>query len=516
MNQPQRSLFRRVALCAVCPLILSAIASLKGGESASPSFHLSLDAKLAKAPFSGRVFVVASRQPIKHEPPRLSWFKPEPFFAMEVQDWQAGQPLVFGRQALGYPDPLAKLPPGKYHVQAVVDMDQGGQNCLTSPGNLFSKPMLVELPGKSGPVALTIDQVLAPRKFQETERVKLVEIESQLLSKFHQKPMKLRAGVVLPKSFAKNPAARYPVVYEIPGFGGDHFGAFAVEGRKAEPEVEMIWVVLDPSCRLGHHVFADSDNNGPCGNALVTELIPHIEKLYRGLGRPQSRFVTGHSSGGWGSLWLQVAYPQFFGGVWSTAPDPVDFRDFQKVDIYATGANVFTDDMNKPRPLAFKKDKILLWFKGFSDFEEVMGRGGQLGSFEAVFSPKGPGAPSPHGGDGRARGATPMRLWDRKTGTIYPATAKTWQRYDIRLILERDWPRLGPLLAGKLHLFMGDEDTFYLTGATILLKESLKRLGSDAVVEILPGRDHFTLLDTALRQRIAREMSAAARKGQGG
>src|SRR5262249_20603335 len=175
------------------------------------------------------------------------------------------------------------------------------------------------------------DQVYHEPPFKETERVKLVEVESRLLTAFHGRPTRLRAGVVLPASFHDHPDKRYPVVYEVPWFSGNHFWAFGRAGLKATDVggVEMLWVVLDPACRLGHHVFADSANNGPCGRALVEELIPVIETKYRAIGAPGARFLTGHSSGGWSSLWLQVRYPDFFGGVWSTAPDPVDFRDFQ-------------------------------------------------------------------------------------------------------------------------------------------------------------------------------------------
>src|SRR5262249_48616741 len=160
------------------------------------------------------------------------------------------------------------------------------------------------------------DRVIPEKKFEEKGRVKYVEVESKLLSAFHKKPMKLRAGVVVPKSFADDPDKQYPVIYEIPGFGGNHFGAFSGEGRTDVAGVEMLYVVLDPACRLGHHTFADSDNNGPVGKALVEELIPHIEAKFRAIGKPGARFVTGHSSGGWSSLWLQVTYPDFFGGTW--------------------------------------------------------------------------------------------------------------------------------------------------------------------------------------------------------
>src|SRR5205085_1134363 len=174
-------------------------------------------------------------------------------------------------------------------------------------------------------------------------------------------------------------AKRYPVVYEIPGFGGNHFGALGKVSATDVAGVEMLCVVLDPDCRWGHHVFADSDNNGPVGRALCEELIPQIETTYRGLGTPAARFVTGHSSGGWSSLWLQVAYPEFFGGVWSTSPDPVDFRDFQRIDIYAPGANFFTEPDGRPRPLSHGEGGRALYFRPFCEMEAVMGHGGQLG-----------------------------------------------------------------------------------------------------------------------------------------
>jgi pimeloyl-ACP methyl ester carboxylesterase len=232
---------------------------------------------------------------------------------------------------------------------------------------------------------------------------------------------------------------------------------------------------------------------------LVKELVPAIEAKFRAIGTPAARFVTGHSSGGWSSLWLQATYPDFFGGVWSTAPDPVDFRDFQRINIYKPGANMFFDEEGKRRPIARSGGKPVLFYKPFSDMEDVIGHGGQLSSFEAVLSPR-----SPNG--------QPCKLWDRRTGKIDPEIAKAWEKYDIRLVLERNWNTLGPKLAGKLHVYMGGEDTFYLEGATRLLKESLTNLGSDAKVEIFPGKDHGSLMDLALRQRIAREMAEQFRK----
>ncbi len=489
-----------------CLLFLVCLLLAPAARAAQPrplEFQLRFEPAVSTAPFTGRVYVMLSRRPMTEPPVGPNWFQPEPFFARDVKDWKPGETIGVGADALGFPMPLAKLPKGSYWVLAVMDFDRGERSFAAAEGNGHSKSVRLELdPATSAPVELTIDQVYRARPFTETESVKLVDIESKLLSAFHGRPVQMRAGVVLPKSFHENPAQRYPVLYEIPGFGGTHTMALLRRNATDVAGVEMLYVVLDASCRYGHHVFADSENNGPCGKALVEELIPHIERQYRGLGKPTARFVTGHSSGGWSSLWLQVTYPEFFGGVWSTAPDPVDFRDFQRVNVYQPGANIFFDEAGKPRPLARRGGRALLHYKPFSDMEWVMGHGGQLGAFEAVFSPRGP--------DGK-----PLPLWDRRTGVIDPAVAKSWERYDIRLRLERNWKTLGPKLAGKLHVYMGGEDTFYLEGATALLKESLAKLGSDAVVEIVPGKDHGNLLDRSLRQRIAREMAETFRRRHG-
>jgi hypothetical protein len=486
---------------SACLASVLLLASLPSAAPAAPlEFHLTFPPAVSARPFTGRVYVLLFKAPARQLRRGLNWFNPEPVFARDVKGWKPGETLVLGPDVLAYPTPLARLPRAAYSIQAVMDLDAGHAHFSTAPGNLHSKTLRRELGPDSGAVPLKIDQVYREPAFSETERVKLVDLESKLLTAFRGRPTRLRAGVVLPASFAREPGKRYPIVYEVPGFSGTHFAAHNAFRRNATDVagVEMLWVVLDPSCRDGHHVFADSANNGPCGRALVEELLPHLEKRFRAIGTPQARFVTGHSSGGWSSLWLQVTYPDLFGGVWSTAPDPVDFRDFQKIDLYRPGVNMFADATGKARPLARREGKPVLWYRSFSDMEEIMGHGGQLASFEAVFSPRGP--------DGR-----PRRLWDRKTGAVDPGVAKSWEKYDIRLVLERNWKTLGPKLAGKVHVYVGGSDTFYLEGAVARLKESLGRLGSDAVVEVFPDKDHSTLLSKELRQRIAREMAATLR-----
>jgi S-formylglutathione hydrolase FrmB len=465
----------------------------------SIAFRITFDRKVSEVPFTGRVFVMLSKELAKEPPSGPNWFNPLPFFAKDVKDWKPGEGILFDADThLFYPEPLAKVSTGLYYAQAIMDFDRGGQSFSAAEGNGYSNAVRFDRGISSEPVSLHVSHVFHERPFMETDRVKLVDTESKLLSSFHGRSVNMRAAVILPKSYWQDPSKRYPVIYAIPGFGGTHYVALR-DSRMAHDltevaGVEMVYVVLDPRCRLGHHVFADSDNNGPWGKALVEELVPYIERQFRGIGEPAARFVTGHSSGGWSSLWLQITYADFFGGVWSTSPDPVDFRDFQRIDLTKSGVNLFVDSDGKDRPLARMNKKAVLFFKPFSDMEAVMGHGGQLSSFEAVFSPRG-------------QNGKPQQLWNRATGEVDSEVARAWEKYDIRLQLERNWKSLGPKLSGKIHVYTGGEDTFYLEGAVVLLKESLKKLGSDAVIEIVPDKDHANLLSTKMRERIAREMA---------
>jgi pimeloyl-ACP methyl ester carboxylesterase len=478
-------------------IVLLLVAGTVRADAGPLEFHLTFDKSVSDKPFTGRVYVMLSKDDVRSLRPGPNWFRPEPFFALDVKDWKPSEVVVLGKEALGFPMTLDKLPSGTWSIQAVMDFNRGFSSFSSAEGNGYSEPLRRELnAAETGPVKLALNQVYKAKPFVETDDVKLVEIESKLLTEFYGTPTKMRAAVVLPESYSGNPRKKYPVVYEIPGFGGDHHAAFGVARRKGTnvAGTDMLYVMLDPKCRLGHHVFADSANNGPCGKALVEELIPAIEREYHAVGAPWGRFLTGHSSGGWSSLWLQVTYPDFFGGVWATSPDPVDFRDFQRIDLTKAGANMFVDADGKDRPLARQNHKPVLFYKPFSDMEVVMGHGGQLGSFEAVFSPRGK--------DGK-----PRQLWDRKTGAVDPEVARAWEKYDIRLQLERNWKTLGPKLAGKIHVYTGGEDTFYLEGAVALLKESQEKLGSDAVIEIVPDKDHGNLLNKKMRDRIAQEMA---------
>lgn len=449
-------------------------------------------------PFSGRVIICLSKNSTQ---PRFgpNWFRPEPMYSLFFSKVGPGEAMVIGKEAMGFPGKLSELPAGEYYVQAVLDRNLGGRAIGSSEGNLYGEAVKIALdPRENREVRMTCDKVVPALVFRDTETVKEVRVESKLLSKFYGRPTFLQAAVALPEEWAKEPERKFPVVYEIPGFGGTHYGLSGRANlrqthRDGEP---FLYVTLNPDCPTGHSVFADSANNGPWGTALTTELIPALEKQYRAIGKPEARFVTGHSSGGWSSLWLQVAYPEVFGGCWSTSPDPVDFRDFQRIDLYASNVNMFTDGEGHPRPIARQGDTPILFYKAFSDMERPL-RGEQLGSFEGVFSPKGT--------DGE-----PLKLWNRDTGAVDPRVAEAWKKYDIGLILRTHWKELEPKLAGKIHVYMGDKDTFYLEGAVKLLQADMKRIGADAVIELVPG-DHGSMMTPELRKRIDTEMTAQFR-----
>lgn len=394
-------------------------------------------------------------------------------------DWNA----VDGKMTVsnswnGNPENLADIEPGVYWVQAVVRRNLDGCFPGGNAGDAFSESMLVRLDPKAESTAvLEVTKVHTEPAMPTNTRAKLFSQKSELLSKFYDRDVVQRAGVFLPKDFDKNPDKMYPVVVFVGGFGSTHYSLGSMARNfPAEFLTNIIFVVPDPSTYYGHGVFADSENNGPRGRALVEEFLPAIEKQFRGKGA-EHRYVTGISSGGWSSLWLQITYPDQFAGCWSFCPDPVDFRDFQQIDLYGKDANMYSDARGARRPLARRDDIPTLWYEDFVKMESAIGASGQIGAFEAVFSGKGK--------DGK-----PIPLFDRETGAVDPVVAKSWEKYDIRLLLENNWSELSKKLPGKIHIYAGGKDTFYLDGAARLLKTSLKSLASDAIVEVVPGLPH--------------------------
>jgi len=473
-------------------------------------FKVELSATLSSQPVSGRLLIFMTRSDQQPEVVQPSLFELEKVWvaATEVHSLRPGETIEVDPDALAYPAAFSTAPNGTYQVMALLDVNHSFSYSQLGPGDLRSVVVTAKdlTPATAGPINLSLTKRIDERPFTETDSIKLVTFQSPVLSAFWGRPITMRAVVVLPPSYAKTTRATYPTIYRVHGFGGTHLGAErsapGLLKKMADGTLpEMINVYLDGSCALGHHEFADSPNNGPWGQALTREFIPHLESKFRMDKVARGRLLTGHSSGGWSTLWLQVNYPDVFGGTWSTSPDPVDFRSFSSIDLTKVPADNFYYLGDKPRNIFRYKGRDVFSWSQFARFAQVVGEyGGQIESFEAVFSPRGE--------DGR-----PMPLFDRRTGAVDPAVQKAWSRYDISRLLVSNWRTLGPKLKGKIHVVVGTVDNFHLEEAVYLLRDTLKGLGSDANFEVIEGRDHMDLFQGDLADRIVREMYTVARPG---
>jgi len=391
-------------------------------------------------------------------------------------------------------------------VMAMLDTDHNAGYNPISPGDLKMTPVHIRSldPATAGVVPLLLTRTVTAGPVILPQRAERVDFVSPALSNFWSRTMHMISIVVLPPSYATS-SQRYPTVYVNHGFGANihNLADMAAKFQHDMTEShspEMIYVLLLQQCPGGTHEFADSANNGPWGEALTKELIPYLESKYRMDAKPQGRLLTGHSSGGWATAWLQVTYPEVFGGAWATSPDPVDFRSFAGLDLTATPPqNFFHKPDGSPRMIVRVAGKDVESLEEYTRQEAVLGDyGGQFESFEWVFSPR--------GADGR-----PAKLFNRASGEIDSAVAAYWERYDISRIVKTHWKALAPNLDGKLHVFVGTSDTFHLDESVRLLEGVMKELGAKADFTYLEGRDHFNLYKSGLSEKIAREMYAVAR-----
>ena len=479
---------------------------------------------------SGRIIVFARKIDDRAKVPQevdTSPFEPTgtAIAARETWSLRPGEVATVDGDTDSFPSAFGKLPAGTYAFQAVLDRNHDYNYGGRGPGDIVSPVIEAKLPG---PIpTLTLDRVVPDTPIEQRlsrvpaaqrqplidalATVKAVDFTSPLLTEFWGRPMHIRGWVALPPGYGAS-GKTFPTVYSTGGFGStldyDKLSAARMTAEMASGAMPpMIWVYLDESSPRGTHEFADSVNNGPWGQALTTEFIPWIEKRYAMDGKQSSRFLTGHSSGGWATLWLQARYPQVFGGSWPTSPDPSDFHDFTNVDIYAAGANAYHDAEGKPIPLVRDHAKLIATLEQFAKMERVLGPyGGQFASFNWVFSPKGP--------DGR-----PQPLFDFATGDVDSAVAAYWRdHYDIAYRIRHNWPELKADLDGKIHLYVGTADTFYLDGAAHLLKQAFDSVGAHEDITFIPNKTHFDLMERggdreALMKDIAWSMYQHARPG---
>jgi hypothetical protein len=524
-------------------------------KAASIRFDVSLPAKAAQGPIDGRLLIMVSSD--DRDEPRFQ-ISDDPstqvIAGVDVNGMQAGQPVVLDASAVAYPiESLAALPPGTYTVQALLQpyetfhradgktvklpMDQGeGRQWNRAPGNLYSTPRKVVLnPGKSGAIEISLDKVIPPiPPPPETKYIKHVRIQSEKLTKFWGRPMYLGAHVLLPQGFAEHPDARYPLVIDH-----GHF-PYTIEGFREEPpdpnlkpdyserfhwpgynktEQEQAHQFFKDWTGLGFPRFlliqiqhanpyyddsyaVNSENLGPYGDAINEELIPYIERTFRGLGQGWARFMYGGSTGGWEALGVQVLYPDFYNGCFAACPDPIDFRQYTVIDIYSDRNAFFTEGPWRKIPRPGHRNylgHVSTTIEAMNRLELVLGEkgrsGGQWDIWQAVYSPVGPdGYPKP--------------IFDKRTGVIDRDVAAYWrEHYDIGHILQRDWARIGPKLRGKIHIYVGEADNYFLNNAVYLVEDFLKSTKAppyEGVVDYEPRAEHCWNGDHTQPNAIAR------------
>ncbi len=509
-------------------MILLACASpgLSSAQSSSLKFAITLPASTHSAPITGRAFVIVSRD--SNPEPRFEahpFDRALPIFGRDVNALAPGKSVIIDATVPGYPlKSLADLPPGGYYAQAMLNvytefhradghviwahMDHWeGQNFVTSPGNLYSVPQKFHVDARSGGThTLVLSQVNPPRTPPaDTKWVKQIRIQSKLLSAFWGRPIYIGASVLLPAGYDEHPNVYYPAIYNQAHFGlrpplrfTERNGTFppAVLQAMADNNLDtpadfssawsgpgfprMIAILFQhPTPYFDDSYAVNSANNGPYGDAILTELIPYLEQHFRIIAKPYARVLTGGSTGGWESLALQIYHPDFFGGTWAAYPDPVDFRHYGTVDIYAdTNAFVVTKrlgaflnpttEWQHPERYIMRSEsgQDMVTMREYSRWEDVLGSHGrstdQLEAWESVFGPV--------GDDGY-----PKPLWDKRTGHIDHDVA-TYMRdhgYDLRYYLAQHWSTIGQQLVGKIHVDVGDMDNFYLNLAVYDLQAFL-------------------------------------------
>ena len=441
-------------------------------------------------------------------------------FGIDVESWNANEKIAIDADAIGYPiKSINEIEEGEYYVQAFLHkyetfnlstgytvklpMDQGeGQKWNISPKNLYSTPKKINI-NKSSTISITLDNEIPPiEPAKDSEFIKHVRIKSDMLSKFWGRDMYLQANVLVPHGFDKESRTRYPLMIFHGHFPNTFRGfrttaptapkedtiynsRFGITGYKYIQEKEAFdlykkWISNDFPRFLAIEIqhqnpyyddsyAVNSENIGPYGDAITYELIPHVEKLFNGVGKPWGRFLYGGSTGGWESLAAQVMYPKEYNGCFAACPDPIDFRAFTVVNIYEDDNAYYHEGSYRKTLRAGMRDGkgiIKNHLIQINQRESVLGSKGRSGDqwdiWQAVYSPSGEdGYPKP--------------IWDRKSGKIDKEVAQYWkENYDLSYIMRRDWNKIGKDLEGKIHIYCGDMDNYYLNNAVVLTEEFLE------------------------------------------
>jgi len=517
---------KRIGLCVLlCVGLLTVTASAQTSQRkaqakpAGPRFEISFPKEASATSLDGHVLLLISKNNEQEPRFQISFVTAtsQQVFGVDVDALAPGAPAVVDASTLGYPaESLHDIPAGDYWVQGLLNIyetfhlgdgrtlklppDKGeGQHWNVKPGNLYSKPEKLHIDPKAPQtVRISLTEKIPPidddpAKLGDNKWVKHIRIQSDLLTKFWGRPTYLGAVLLLPDGWDEHPDAHYPLIVEQDHFSRGLPGVIPFRTEPPSPDLKggelraakngyklyQDWTagrlprVIVMSIQHATPYFDDSyavnsANVGPYGDAITQELIPYVEKKFRGIGQGWSRAVYGGSTGGWESLASQVFYPDFYNGAWVFCPDVVDFRSYMTMNLYED-KNAFAIDGqfgDVPRPAARQSDGLLLaTMEQMNRYELVQGThsrsGEQLDTWQAVFSSVGPdGYPKP--------------VFDKRTGEIDHEVAKYWkEHYDLSAIMQRDWKTLGPKLAGKMHFYVGEADTFYLDRAVHQLKDFL-------------------------------------------
>lgn len=519
-NTARKAIFS--ALCFFALLVAALPLSSAPAPAAGPQFSVSFSKDRGSQPLDGRVFVLLSTDPSQEPRMQISLsVNTQLMFGVDVDGLAPGQPaVVTDDNAYGYPTRhLRDIPPGEYYVQAVLHryetfhrsdghtvklpMDRGeGQHWNIAPGNLYSRPQKIMLGANASPFSIVLDQEIPPIAApKDTKYIKHLKIQSALLTKFWGRPMYLSANVLVPEGFDTHPSAHFPLaIFEDhfnddmhdfrteppdPNLKPDYSERFHLAGYNRIQQEEAYkfyqqWIspdfprILVVQINHANPYYDDSyavnsANLGPYGDAIETELIPAIEKEFRGLGAGWARFVYGGSTGGWESIAVQMFYPDHYNGAFIACPDPVDFRAFTNINLYEDKNAFFHQGPHTQVAQPGERDYLghtLATIEAMNHYELALGAharsGEQFDIWQAVYGPV--------GADGY-----PQPIFNKETGEIDPKVAAYWkEHYDLRAILERDWATLGPKLQGKLHVYVGSADTYFLNDAVYYLEDFLK------------------------------------------
>lgn len=496
-------MFHRRCLRTPLVLLFSLFATSLAARGEDVSFVVSFDRAVRSDAANGRivVFLIKEGESVWRDDPADGpfWQDPQPMFGLDVTGMLPGQPAIIGPDTKypdAFPQPPSALEPGKYKAQAIFDGQHVESVWRREAGNLYGDAVEFEIKaGEPVSVSLKLTHTVEAEAFPKHEMLREFTVESKLLSDFRGEPVKLNAGVVLPIEY--DPNRKYAAVYEVPGFSGRHHGAAdyvaRTRGDWGELRKRAFIIVLDPESPNGHTLFADSRVNGPCGQALIEELIPALEEKFPLIANARARIVTGHSSGGWSSLWLGLMYPQTFGAAWSTGPDPVDLRRLELVDIYSH-ENAYADEQGNERPAArFPAGRrgseyaVTMTVREENGGEGVLGpnntSGQQWDSWMAVW-----GTPDPR------NKAFPKPLFDAETGKLDHQEARAYEAYDIRLLLERNPEKYLPLFHNNVRMICGELDNYYLNEAVALLKQEIAKhpapSNAAGYIKMVPNADH--------------------------